>query len=291
MKLYNLLFRILILFIGFSLFSLKAENNSYNGQDSVLQKPVDSDKPAEAESSSRHSAQDPLELYNKKNYEEVAAIYEQRIDDDEKYSGYYYNLGNCYYKQNLFGKAILNYERALRLDPLDQDIRKNLRMAQLKTVDKVANTSTWVDEAWHTVSFSFSLTVINIIAFFFFCVLLTSVVTVFVSRTARIKKTGISTGFAALIITILFNLMAYHQKKYFNEGKNEAIVIEREVAVRSTPDQSGTLLFNLHEGTKVKITGTPISGWYPISVGADKEGWLAENTVERILKNSNKTND
>ncbi|WP_370664397.1 SH3 domain-containing protein [Porphyromonas macacae] len=67
--------------------------------------------------------------------------------------------------------------------------------------------------------------------------------------------------------------------------------MEREVAVRSTPDQSGTLLFNLHEGTKVKITGTPISGWYPISVGADKEGWLAKNTVERILKNSNKTND
>lgn len=32
-------------------------------------------------------------------------------------SNLFYNLGNAYYRQGKLGLAILNYERALRLDP------------------------------------------------------------------------------------------------------------------------------------------------------------------------------
>ena len=49
----------------------------------------------------------------------------------------YYNLGNSYYKMNNIAKAVLNYERALLLNPGNNDIRFNLELARSKTVDKV----------------------------------------------------------------------------------------------------------------------------------------------------------
>lgn len=49
----------------------------------------------------------------------------------------YYNLGNSYYKIGEIAKAVLNYERALLLQPGNSDIRANLEVARAKTIDKV----------------------------------------------------------------------------------------------------------------------------------------------------------
>ena len=49
----------------------------------------------------------------------------------------YYNLGNSYYKADDIARAILNYERALLLEPGNADIRANLEIARSKTIDKV----------------------------------------------------------------------------------------------------------------------------------------------------------
>ena len=45
----------------------------------------------------------------------------------------YYNLGNSYYKADDIARAILNYERALLLEPGNADIRANLEIARSKT--------------------------------------------------------------------------------------------------------------------------------------------------------------
>ena len=54
-------------------------------------------------------------------------------------------------------KAILNYERALLLNPGDSDIRFNLELAQSKTVDKVIPMSeiffvTWIKSLTNSMS-------------------------------------------------------------------------------------------------------------------------------------------
>ena len=52
------------------------------------------------------------------------------------------------------------------------------------------------------------------------------------------------------------------------------------VSAKSSPDQSGTELFLLHEGTKVRITDQ-LGDWYQVHV-AQYEGWVEARTVERI---------
>ncbi len=226
--------------------------------------------------------QDPMQLYNAKQYEMAARVYEHLLARQGVYAGYYYNLGNCYYKMNKLGLAILNYERALRITPMDRDVKNNLRMAQLKTIDRVADNQTFFNRIWHRITCSMSLSVINALAIVFFITVLFFVNAFFFVRQGKYKRLHFYLALSALSLCVLFNAMAWHAKNYYRSGTREAVVIHSEVAVRSTPSAGGVLLFNVHEGTKVHIMGDMLSGWYPISLGADKEGWLPQETVETI---------
>ncbi len=42
----------------------------------------------------------------------------------------FYDLGNAYFRTGDFGRAILNYERALALDPAQPEARANLQLAR-----------------------------------------------------------------------------------------------------------------------------------------------------------------
>ena len=75
--------------------------------------------------------------YMKENYQEAASLYEKILEKGHS-SEIYYNLGNCYYRLEKIGPAVLNYERALLLSPGDGDIRHNLELARSKTKDKIS---------------------------------------------------------------------------------------------------------------------------------------------------------
>ena len=74
--------------------------------------------------------------YINKDYAQAIEIYESLLQDGES-GEIYYNLGNAYFKQDELGRAILNYERALLLQPGNADVSANLDIARAKTIDKV----------------------------------------------------------------------------------------------------------------------------------------------------------
>ena len=73
------------------------------------------------------------------NADYVAAIdgYEKLLDSGLESDRLYLNLGNAYFKRGMNGKAILNYNRALKLAPSDDDIRYNLSIANAYVQDKI----------------------------------------------------------------------------------------------------------------------------------------------------------
>ena len=87
-------------------------------------------------------------LYEQEKYQEAAALYEQLLTDEGSAPEVYYNLGGCYYKLDDIPHSILNYERALRLDPSDEDTRANLALARAKTSDKVTPASEMFFVTW-----------------------------------------------------------------------------------------------------------------------------------------------
>ncbi|MBO6096203.1 MAG: BatD family protein, partial [Bacteroidales bacterium] len=60
----------------------------------------------------------------------------------------YYNLGNAYFKTGEIAQSILWYERAIKLDPSDADIRHNLDYARSLTQDRIDEVPEIFFEQW-----------------------------------------------------------------------------------------------------------------------------------------------
>lgn len=208
-------------------------------------------------------------------------IYESLLKQGEA-PEIYYNLGNSYYKTDDIARAILNYERALLLSPGNADIRANLEIARSKAVDKVTPIPeiffvTWIKSLVNSQS-SDAWAKTGIVSFLLFLVSLA--VFLFTHR-IKWKKVGFCATVLLLFATVLSNVFASQQKKYLTEH-NDAIILSPSVTVRSTPSESGTSLFILHEGRKVEIKDNSMREWKEIRLEDGKVGWVPASSVEII---------
>lgn len=219
--------------------------------------------------------------YMKSDYLTAIQVYEDLLQQGES-AEVYYNLGNSYYKSGDIAHAILNYERALLLQPNDEDIRANLTIANAKTIDKVTPIPeiffiSWINslinclslDAWAKLGIIlFILCLIGLSAFFY-------------AKAIKWKKVGFIGGTILFILVIVCNVFAFQQKKKLCV-RNDAIVLSPSVTVRSTPSESGTSLFILHEGHKVEIIDNSMREWKEIHLEDGKVGWLPASSVEII---------
>jgi len=68
-------------------------------------------------------------FYENKDYASAIRMYQSVLDKEQESADLYFNLGNAYFKNGDLGLAILNYMRAQRLNPGDEDILANLEFA------------------------------------------------------------------------------------------------------------------------------------------------------------------
>lgn len=219
--------------------------------------------------------------YIKNDYKSAIQIYEALLEKGEA-AEVYYNLGNCYYKTNDIAKSILNYERALLLDPGNPDIRVNLEMARAKTVDKITPIPDIFFVAWiKSLINCLSVDAWAKCGILFFILFLVAVALFFFSKQASLKKGGFIGGIVFLILVVLSNVFASQQKAVL-VNRNAAIVLVPSVTVRSTPSESGTSLFILHEGSKVELKDNSMREWKEIRLEDGKVGWVPTSSIEVI---------
>ena len=219
--------------------------------------------------------------YIKNDYKSAIQIYEALLEKGEA-AEVYYNLGNCYYKTNDIAKSILNYERALLLDPGNTDIRVNLGMARAKTVDKITPIPDIFFVAWiKSLINCLSVDAWAKCGILFFILFLVAVALFFFSKQASLKKGGFIGGIVFLILVVLSNVFASQQKAVL-VNRNAAIVLVPSVTVRSTPSESGTSLFILHEGSKVELKDNSMREWKEIRLEDGKVGWVPTSSIEVI---------
>lgn len=219
--------------------------------------------------------------YVNNDFASAIQIYESLLQKGEA-PEIYYNLGNSYYKMDDIARAILNYERALLLSPGNADIRANLEIARSKAIDKVTPIPeiffvTWIkslvnsqsSDAWaRTGIVSFLLFLVSLAIFLF-------------TQHIKWKKVEFSASVLLLVVTVLSNVFASQQKNFLTE-RNDAIILSPSVTVRSTPSESGTSLFILHEGRKVEIKDNSMREWKEIRLEDGKVGWVPASSVEVI---------
>jgi len=214
-------------------------------------------------------------------YENAITIYEKIINDGEVSPGLYYNLGNAYFKTSNFPSAILNFERALKYSPGDEDIEYNLAVANNKIVDKIEllpdlfyikwwkNLKTWLSpDGW----------AIALITLFSLLIILTAVF--LLSRSIITRKILFVTGLIILLAGILTGLIAW-QTYTESRMQNTAIVFTPTLPVKSSPDESSIDLFVIHEGLKVRIMDK-IGDWNEIKIANGSKGWVKAGDIKPI---------
>jgi tetratricopeptide (TPR) repeat protein len=231
------------------------------------------------------SAQTAAELYKtaatqyKANqFDQAAAAYEKIIMQGYRNPEVYYNLGNCYFKLKNTGKAILNFERAHRLAPEDEDIVHNLKLAEFRAVDKLTPVpQLGIVKSWHDLLTSqtpkgwgvFALACVWAALLFFALYL-------FAFRKGLIMFSGV----LLLFLSFSFVYLALKQTKA-EENSDQAILMIENVNVKSAPDVNGTDLFTIHEGLKLEICDQ-VGNWTKIRLTDGKVGWLEKNMFEKI---------
>ena len=217
-------------------------------------------------------------LYNSGKYEEAVNIYEDILTKkDTESSDLYYNLGNAYFKQNILGAAILNYERAYRLNPSDEDINHNLAVAQTQLLDKFDEVPEFVlITIFGKIKSLFAANTWGILALMSFMVVLILVLLFLFARSLFIRRLSFWIACFVLLFSISCKLIEGNLRKYDN-----AIVFVPVLTAKTSPDDSGKDVFLLHEGTKVVVRDN-FNDWTKIQLPNGEQGWVVSEAIEII---------
>lgn len=221
-------------------------------------------------------------LYNAGQFEQARDIYLSLLDSGYTNSIVYYNLANSYYRLEQIPQAILNYERAKLLDPLSDDIDFNLKLANLKIIDKFEPLPKLFFVEWYEelLSLANSDTWAYISIALIWITLLFVFLTFYFSFSFSVKKSLFMTAVTTFIIGVFTMFMTF-RVSVKEDLKNNAIIFVPSVYVKSSPDNNGTDLFILHEGTKVQILEN-INDWYEVRIQNGNVGWIQKSNFELI---------
>ena len=194
----------------------------------------------------------------------------------------YYNLGNAYFKDGQLAQSILWYERALRLDPSDDDVRYNLEYARSLAQDKIEEVPEIFFEQWgHAMCYLLPSNVWAVIGLVGFALLVACILLYLLGSTPGRRKLGFFAGIAALVIAFLGWDFAQWQRQEA-QRQDMAIVMRPVSSVKSSPSESGAKdLFILHEGTRVKVLDN-VSGFSNIELADGRQGWIPARDLEVI---------
>ena len=221
------------------------------------------------------------ELYSKNKYKEAIDVYNQILMTNMESPEVYFNLGNAYYKSGQYTSSILNYERAKLLAPDDEDISFNLEVANQKVVDSIQELpGIFIVRWWDSLVNSQTTDTWAVISIISFLVFLTMMGFYFFARTGSVKRITFWSGCLLILLTIFsWSFAAKQKSRLVNHAY--AIVMSPTVTVKSSPAESGTNLFVVHEGLKVKITDK-LGDWVEIRLADGNKGWLLKESIERI---------
>ena len=242
----------------------------------AVQNPVKADH-------NQHLYETANKLFEDKNYAEAIQKYQEIIENGYVSWQVYYNLGNAYYKTGQFGRSILNYERALKLNPKNEDLIFNLELVNLTVVDKVVKPPKFfLDKIVHFLKsiHIWSVETLAWLVLSFYLVLTLFIILKIFIRKLRVQRllniVLVPTVIVLVVISSLFVLRIHSES-----STRYAILLEKKVDVLGSPDEQGTELFSLHEGIKIKVEDFS-NDWAKIRLLDGKIGWLKKNVFEII---------
>ncbi|MBT8295607.1 MAG: tetratricopeptide repeat protein [Gramella sp.] len=219
--------------------------------------------------------------YQSGNYQDAVKVYEKILENGEVSAELYYNLGNAHYKLNNVAPSIYYFEKALQLDPTDEDIKNNIMFARNMAIDDIETieqtgfnqwlngiTSVFSYSTWAVLAIIFSVSFVGLFLLYYF------------AYTPLYKRLFFGGAMIAVLLSIFSVIFAYQQRAFINENQY-AIIFEEEIEVRDEPNLRGDASFELHEGTKARVL-EDYQEWSRIELANGAQGWIKSSTIKRL---------
>lgn len=226
--------------------------------------------------------------YIEDRFENAINLYEQAIAANEISSEIYYNLGNAYYRADKLGKSILCYERALLLDPTNNDAKTNLNFVKTKLTDAPSDNGTFISNFFNSIITGRHSNSWAINAIISFLLLIISIALYVFIGNITLKKLGFFGGLTFLVTTIImiiFSFMAYSGATAHDKAIITSVSTILSTSPRTPKDRSEEAIL-LHEGTKVviidSVTNIDKTKWYDVKVDNNHRAWLNSKDAEII---------
>lgn len=233
-------------------------------------------------------AQQADSAYAADNFSLAERLYRESIAAEGTSSTICYNLGNAYYRQGNLGMAIVNYERALKLDPTNKDARINLDFVKGKITDRQIDSGSFVSNLWENIVMFFKADTWASIAIVLFALFLASALTYLFSSVVLVKKLSFFGGLIIFLVCALAVIISFAAANRM-ETDRFAIILPPSAQLSTTPREARNQseeAFLLHEGTKVEIVDSISSSadgkWFEVRVGQNERAWIKAADVERI---------
>lgn len=221
------------------------------------------------------------DAYERGDYLDAAEIYREIARDGLSSTALHYNLGNALFKSGNLGEAILHYERALLLDPGDEDARENLEYLRSLTVDEIVPADSPLDALG--ITFLLEMTTPDQDAFILVAAWMGTGLALGAGLLAR-SENGRRTAYyaaGAMALPVLLAGAALAAEAWIAASVEHGIVLASEAEVLSGAGEENPALFTVHEGLKVGIRGRA-GDWVHVSLENGLSGWLPRETLEPI---------
>lgn len=230
--------------------------------------------------------------YIKDDFAGAVTLYSAAIDSLGPSAERYYNLGNAYFRSDRPGMAIVSYERALRLDPSNSDVRDNLEFVKSRLTDRIEPGDSFINDSLDSTARSLHPDLWAWITLATFLLFLGGVALYFLASGVLPRKIGFFGGIAMMIVCIFAGFFAVRAAGLAT-ASHRAVIIKPSVILSTTPRQPkdrSEEAFLLHEGTPVTLLDsisepsdpTGRLKWYDVKVDGSHRAWILSDAIEKI---------
>ena len=221
------------------------------------------------------------DFYKNEKFEKAIELYQQIESKGTISVELYYNLGNSYYNLNKVGPSIYYFEKALKLDPTDEDAQNNLIFAKRLALDNIQEIPKNIFQkinANYLQQLSFNQWAIVLVVFSFLACILFLLFNF--ANSPTIKRIYFGLSISSFLLLIICFSITYNQYS-FSKNNKEAIVFAETSTVKNAPTFNSEEVFILHEGTKVIVLDT-IDNWKKIKLADGKQGWINAKEIKEL---------
>jgi hypothetical protein len=225
--------------------------------------------------------QQGVQAYQEGEYQTAREQFESALKHGKASAALYYNLGNAYYKMDEIGLAILNYERAKKMEPGDEDVEFNLNIAQLQVVDKIPSPEIdFFFKLWDGIKNILSLEQFALVTIILYVLLIVLIIMMLLVKNPRVSALARYSWVPALIVLMLISSIFVLRVRQDLTVKYGVILVDK-VSVVSGPSYDSTEMFALHEGVKIQIIAQS-GDFVRIRLTDGKDGWVPRGALDVI---------